>query len=50
MGPLQVLPGKSEPTNNVNEGVSHIPQSSRAGVLPLDGLVSYPEHFLGRGF
>ena len=29
-----------------NEGLLHIPQSSRTGVSSSDGLVSYPGHSL----
>ena len=39
----------SEPGSNGNEEVLHIPQSSRAGASPSDGLVSYPGHLLGGG-
>ena len=41
-------PGQSEPGGNGNEGVIHIPQISKAGVLPSDGLMSYPGH-IGAG-
>ena len=37
---------QSEPGSNGNEGILHILQSSRTGVSPLDGLVSYPGHSL----
>ena len=30
-------------------GVLHIPQISKAGALPLDGLMTYPGHSLGSG-
>ena len=33
-------PSLSEPGSNGNEGALHIPQSSRTGILPSDGLVS----------
>ena len=33
--------------SNSNEGVLYIPQSSKTGSLPLDGLVSYLRHSLG---
>ena len=36
-------------TSNGNEESLHIPQSSRAGTLPLDSLVSYSGHSLGGG-
>ena len=39
--------GQSGPGSNENEGVLHIPQSSRTGASPSNGLVSYPEHSLG---
>ena len=32
------------PGSDSNEGVVHIPQSSKAGTSPLDCLVSYPGH------
>ena len=32
---------QSGPGSNSNEGVLHIPQSSRTGFSPLDGLESY---------
>ena len=32
--------------SNSNKGVLHIPQSSRIGALPSDGLVPYPGHSL----
>ena len=35
---------------NVNEEVLHIPQISRFGALPSDGLVSYTEHLLGETY
>ena len=38
----------SEPGRNSNKEVFYIPQSSRAGALPSDGLMSYPEHLLGK--
>ena len=40
-------PGQSVPGSNGNEGVIHIPQSSRTRSSPSDCLVSYPEHSLG---
>ena len=43
-------PGQSGPGSNVNEGVLHIPQSSRTGTSPSDCLVLYPGHSLRRGF
>ena len=36
---------QSGPESNGNEGVLYIPQSSRSGALPLDGLVSYAGYF-----
>ena len=41
--------GQSVPRGNSNEGVLHIPQSSRAGTLPSDSSVSYLGHLLGGG-
>ena len=38
--------GQSGPGSNSNEGVLHIPQSSRTETLPSDGLVSYLDHSL----
>ena len=38
--------GQSKPGTNGNEGVLHIPQSSKAGALPSDSLMSYSEHLL----
>ena len=49
MGPQQVLSLQVK----VNQGVMvmkealHIPQSSRTGALPSDGLMSYLGHLLG---
>ena len=40
-------PGQSGSGNNSNEGVLRIPQISKS--LPLDGLMSYPGHWLGQG-
>ena len=37
---------QSGPESNGNEGVLHIPQSSRTGVSPSDSFVLYPEHSL----
>ena len=37
-------PGQSGPGSNGNEGVFLLPQSSRSGAFPSDGLVSYTEH------
>ena len=37
-------PGQSGPGSNDNEGVLHIPQNSRTGASPSDGLRSYPEY------
>ena len=36
--------GQSRPGSNGNEGILHIPQSSRAGTSPSDCLMSYPGH------
>ena len=41
--------GESGPERNGQEGVFHIPQSSRTDALPSDGLVSYPGYLLGVG-
>ena len=38
---------QSGPGNNGNEGLLHIPQSSRTVVLPSDDLVSYSGNLLG---
>ena len=43
-------PGQSGPENNGNEGVLRIPQISKDGTLPLDGLISYPGHSLGESY
>ena len=45
-----LTPGQSEPGNNGNERVLHIPQSSKTGASPSDCLVSYPRHLLEEGF
>ena len=37
-------PRQSGPESNDNEGVLHIPQSSRTEVSPSDSFVSYPGH------
>ena len=39
-------PGQSGPWSNGNEGVLHIPQSSKTKVSPSDGLVLYSGHLL----
>ena len=39
--------GQSEHGNNKNEVILHIPQRSRAGASPSDGLMSYLGHSLG---
>ena len=39
-------PGQSETGDNDNEGLLHIPQSTRTGKSLLDGLVLYPGLFL----
>ena len=38
--------GQSGPGSNSNEGVLHIPQSSRTEASLSDGLMSYPQHYL----
>ena len=40
-------PGQSGLRRNSNEKVLHVPQNSRTGASPSDGLVSYPGHLLG---
>ena len=35
---------QSESGSNGNKGVFHIPQTSKTGESPSDGLVSYPRH------
>ena len=40
-------PGQSGLGSEGNEGVLHIPQISKAGASPSDGLMSYPGHSLG---
>ena len=40
---------QSGPGNNGYEGILHIPQNSRSGASPSNGLVSYPGHLLRRG-
>ena len=51
MGPLTSTTtlDQIEPGSNGNERLLHIPQSSRTGTLPSDGLVSYPGYSLGGG-
>ena len=45
-----IIPGQSWPWSNGNEEVFHIPQSSKAGASPSNGLVSYSGHlFCGGG-
>ena len=39
-------PGQRGPGSNGNEGLLHIPQSSKIGVSPSDCLVSYSGHSL----
>ena len=36
-------PSQSEPGSSINKRVLHIPQSSKTGPLPSDGLASYHE-------
>ena len=43
-------PGQSASGNDGNEGVQHIPQSSRTGASPSDVLVSNPGHSVRWGF
>ena len=43
--------GQSEPGNDGNEEVLHIPQSSSiTGASPLDCLVPYPGYWLGGSY
>ena len=42
-------PGQSGDERNGNEGVLHIPQASKAGASPSDGLISYPGYSLEWG-
>ena len=42
-------PGQSRPESNGNERVLHIPQISKAGVMPSDDLMPYPGHTLREG-
>ena len=47
-----ITSGQSGPWINGNEGILHIPQSSKTGVSLSDGLILYPKHllfFLGGG-
>ena len=41
--------GNNGPENNGNDGVLHIPQTSKTGASSSDGLMSYPRHSLGGG-
>ena len=42
---------QSGPGSNSSEGVLHIPQNFKTGVLTLDGLVSYTGHsMVGRSY
>ena len=43
-------PDQSKPGSKVNEEVLHIPQSSKTGASPSDGLVSYSRHSLGERY
>ena len=42
-------PGQNRSSNNSNEEILHIPQNSKIGVSPSDGLMSYPGHSLWGG-
>ena len=49
--PGATTPGQSGPRSDGNKAVLHIPQSSRiTGNSPLDCLVSYPGHMLGKSY
>ena len=43
-------PGKSGPGNSGSEGVLHIPQISKVGTSPSDGLMLCPGHSLGESY
>ena len=42
-------PEETGPGSNGNQGELHIPQISKAGASPSDGLIPYPEHSMGSG-
>ena len=42
--------GQSGPGCKDNEGVLHIPQSSKSGASPSEGLMSYSEHSLVKSY
>ena len=42
----RTTPGQGRPGSNGNERVLHIPQSSRTGVLPSDGLITDSGYFM----
>ena len=44
------MPCQSGPWSNGNEGVSHIPQSSKTGTSLSDYLISYPGHLLEESY
>ena len=48
--PGNTIPGKSERESNGIEEVHHIPQSSKTGITPSEGLVSYAGHLLGESY
>ena len=41
------IPSQSEPGSNINEGVLHIPWSSKTGASLSDGTMLHPGHLLG---
>ena len=43
-------PSQSGPGTNGNEGILHIPKSSKAKASPSDAFLSFPGHLLGVGF
>ena len=47
---VATTPSQSRPRSNSNEGVLHIPQISKAGASPSDGLMSYPSNSLGKSY
>ena len=44
-----ITPGQRGPASNDNEGIFHIPQTSKTEASLSDDFVSYPGHMLGRG-